>query len=389
MTTDETTVTARRIMEEFARNTGLSPAGPVPRRYLWTDAFAVCNFLCLYEVTGDKKMKELALHLVDQVHEVLGRHRGDDGRKGWISGMGEEEGKLHPTAGGLRIGKKLRERRATEPLNERAEWDRDGQYYHYLTKWMHALNRVTEGTGDFAYNKWAVELAKAAHERFVFSPPQTSRKRMYWKMSINLSYPLVSSMGQHDPLDGLITYVQLASTAAREEQGGTRMLDGEIGEMAEMCRGMNWATDDALGLGGLLSDAYRVAQLMGRASFSPPDLLATLLDAALQGLAVFRQEQSLDLAAGERLAFRELGLSIGVRATERLSRLAERHGAIFGEQDISAQLKELARYRPMADKIEKFWLSPEHQLAETWIEHADINMVMLATSLCPDGYLNL
>ena len=31
-------------MTEFARQTGLSPADTVPRRYLWTDAFAVCNF---------------------------------------------------------------------------------------------------------------------------------------------------------------------------------------------------------------------------------------------------------------------------------------------------------------------------------------------------------
>jgi hypothetical protein len=31
-------------MTEFADQTGLSQAGTVPRRYLWTDAFAVCNF---------------------------------------------------------------------------------------------------------------------------------------------------------------------------------------------------------------------------------------------------------------------------------------------------------------------------------------------------------
>ena len=28
---------------------------------------------------------------------------------------------------------------------------------------------------------------------------------MYWKLSIDLSRPLVASMGQHDPLDGLVT----------------------------------------------------------------------------------------------------------------------------------------------------------------------------------------
>ena len=30
---------------------------------------------------------------------------------------------------------------------------------------------------------------------------------------------------------------------------------------------------------------------------------------------------------------------------------------------------------------------PGHQSAKTWREHADINNVMLATSLAPEGYL--
>ncbi len=77
----------REIMIEFANLTGLSPAREVPRRYLWTDAFAVCNFLELYRQTSDEQYRKLALHLVDQVHNVLGRHRDDDPRTGWISGL--------------------------------------------------------------------------------------------------------------------------------------------------------------------------------------------------------------------------------------------------------------------------------------------------------------
>ncbi len=102
----------REIMTEFADLTGLSSAGKTPRRYLWTDAFAVCNFLELYRQTGAEKYKDLALRLVDQVHNILGRHREDDPRTGWISGLDEREGKMHPTIGGLRIGKKMNERRA-------------------------------------------------------------------------------------------------------------------------------------------------------------------------------------------------------------------------------------------------------------------------------------
>jgi hypothetical protein len=110
-----------KIMIEFARMTGLSPASSTPRRYLWTDAFAVCNLLALYQDTKGKKFKDLALQLVDQVHSVLGRHGQDDHRTGWISGLDEEDGRLHPTIGGLRIGKQLKERRPADPLDEGLE----------------------------------------------------------------------------------------------------------------------------------------------------------------------------------------------------------------------------------------------------------------------------
>jgi hypothetical protein len=97
----------RAIMSEFADLTGFSSPGKTPRRYLWTDAFAVCNFLELFRQTGNEKYRLLASRLVDQVHNTLGRHREDDSRTGWISGLDEQEGKMNPTRGGLRIGKKL------------------------------------------------------------------------------------------------------------------------------------------------------------------------------------------------------------------------------------------------------------------------------------------
>ena len=170
---------ARNIMVEFASLTGLSPDTTAPRRYLWTDAFAVCNFLELYRLTHEAKYRELALTLVNQVHYILGRHRDDDSRAGWISGLTEHEGKLHPTRGGLRIGKKMNERGPDDPYDEQMEWERDGQYYHYLTKWMQALNRVSRVTGDPTYNRWAIDLAKTAHARFTYDPSSGKQKRMH------------------------------------------------------------------------------------------------------------------------------------------------------------------------------------------------------------------
>ena len=223
-----------------------------------------------------------AYRLVDQVHHTLGRHRDDDPRRGWISGLDEQEGKRHPTIRGLRIGKQLNERKSNEPPNERLEWDQDGQYYHYLTKWMHALNCVSQVTGDPTYTRWAIELAKAAHARFTYAPPYGGRKRMYWKMSIDLTYPLVPSMGQHDPLDGFVTYSELQATAPRFfKESSPFDLKLEIADMAEICRGIRLATDDPLGIGGLLFDASRIAQLMIKGGLKNSSLLETVVDSAL------------------------------------------------------------------------------------------------------------
>ncbi len=380
-----------RIMIEFARLTGLLPTGSKPRRYLWTDAFAVCNFLGLYQKTRGEEFKDLALRLVGQVHDTLGRHCKDNSRAGWISGLDEEQGRLHPTKGGLRIGKQLQERGSSEPFNERLEWDRDGQYYHYLTKWMHALNRVTKVTGDFTYNRWAIELAKAAHASFVYALSSGGPKRMYWKMSIDLSRPLMPSMGQHDPLDGFVTYNELQVSAAKDPKKSIgNDLRAEIIDIANICEGRSWATDDPLGIGGLLFDASRVTQLMISGNHEQAGLLETLLESCLIGLDSFLKENSLKLPAGFRLAFRELGLSIGLQAVEKIRELIEQKSGLLREKDsLLSLLKTLSRYAGLKEIIEKFWLEGTNRYADSWTAHQDINWVMLATSLAPDGFLEL
>jgi hypothetical protein len=382
----------REIMTEFAGLTGLSPAGRVqPRRYLWTDAFAVCNFLGLYRQTRDEKYREFALGLVDQVHNMLGRHRDDDPRTGWISGLDEQEGRMHPTKGGLRIGKEMNERGPADYFDEVLEWDRDGQYYHYLTKWMHALNRVTRATGDSTYNKWAMELARTAHARFTYVPSSGGQKHMYWKMSIDLSYHLVPSMGHHDPLDGFITYNQLQATADRDSEGSDLPdIKAEIADMAGICEGKNWATDDPLGIGGLLSDAFKVAQLIVHENFEQTDLLETLLDSSLPGLKSYAAQNQLKLPADYRLAFRELGLSIGLKAVKKLQRWIEQNSDLFRKKHaLDFKIESLMQYSSLSEMIEMFWFERTNREAASWMAHRDINMVMLATSLAPDGYLIL
>jgi hypothetical protein len=389
MNQNETTEHVRAIMRSFARLTGLEPVSALPKRYLWTDAFAVCNYLELYRLTGDTAFTEMATRLVDQVHHTLGRYREDDPRTGWISGLSEREGEQHPTLGGLRIGKTYRERGPAEVYNERREWDMDGQYYHYLTKWMHALHQVSKVTREVKYLTWAIELAQTVHAGFTHSPRSGERKRMFWKMSTDLTRPLVPSMGQHDPLDGFVTYHELQLASVMDfGQSAQPGLDAAIADMADICKGMNLSTDDPLGTGGLLADAIRIAQLTIKRGSAYGNLLESLLVSGLEGAYSFKKGGILGLPAGYRLAFRELGLSIGLSGMEMLREWIRENPALFGRSDVLQRYVDaLAGFEPVRENIEQFWIDDTNRQADTWTGHREINMVMLATSLAPRGFL--
>jgi hypothetical protein len=374
---------ASALLDEFARATGLEGEAPA-RRYLWTDAFAVCTCLSLHARTGEARHLERARRLVSQVHRVLGRHRPDSGRGGWLSGLADQEAERHPTIAGLRIGKPLGERDPTEPIDPELEWERDGQYFHYLTRWMHALGRMAIATGEPTYHRWAAELARVAHERFTRGAP--GARRMVWKMSVDLRSPLVPSMGHHDPLDGLLT------TAAIQDSSGPRAKPGEapdlepaIADFEGICRGRSWATDDPLGIGGLLVDALRLAELAVPEGKRPWGALRDqVIEEAAGSLARFGRHSTLQLPLAHRLPFRELGLALGVHAGARLQTLLSA-GAL--DPALAPAVVTIAVQRPLARAIEDAWLDPEARRVATWREHEDINAVTLAATLAPEGYL--
>jgi len=367
-------------MEEFAEATGISGKAK-PRRYLWTDAFALCNFLGLARQTGEDRYLHFARKLVDQVHHILGRHREDDPRQGWLSGLPEDEGERHPTRGGLRIGKPLNERGLNQPTDSQLEWHQDGQYFHYLTKWMHALYRMGQETGEHRFQQWATELAATAHRAFSYSSSE-GPKRLVWKMSIDLSRPLVSSMGQHDPLDGLIIYLELQTAAGFDPTNGTN-LTSAIADFTQMCTQAPWATQDPLGIGGLLDDATRLSELIFEHGIEHHQLLHHLLVEAEQSLQWFDRSLLLNRSAQHRLAFRDLGLAIGLHGLPRIRTLVGR------DRVLATISKNMQQYQGLAEQIESFWLDPAHRFSKTWTDHRDINTVMLATSLAPESYLQL
>jgi hypothetical protein len=245
---------------------------------------------------------------------------------------------------------------------------------------MHALDQVTRATGDTRYNAWARELARAAHRAFVYTPRGVA-KRMHWKMSVDLSRPLVTSMGQHDPLDGLINCIQLDATL----RPAPRVLDDAAAQFTTMVDRQTFPTSDPLGLGGLLVDAYRVRQLVAQGALANDDgLMAALLAAALFGLHAYVERPDLQAPAGERLAFRELGLAIGLAAVDRLAKTPPPRGT-----PERANLDRLLRYAAVREEIEATWLLAESRESKTWCDHADINDVMLAATLEPQGFVEL
>lgn len=331
---------AAELLHAFASDTGLMGARAA-RRYLWTDAFAVMTWIGLYEASREPRFLELARALIAQVHEVLAPRPLES---------------LHPTAHGLRIGKPLAERAPHEPYDPELEWERDGQYYHYLTKWMHALQRAAAASGEERYRRWAVELAQAAHR--TFAHPAGAPRALYWKMSIDLSRPLVPSMGAQDPLDGLVEAASLG-------------LEREARELLAICLGMRWATQDPLGTGSLLVAALRLARLVhaGRKELAP--LLARVEEDLAPSVAA--SARTIAGAAEARLPFRELGLALGLHAIEPLGQYI----------DVAA----LARFGSLAGALESFWRERDPQAHATWTAHADINAVTLAACLAPEGAL--
>ncbi|HBE91671.1 MAG TPA: hypothetical protein DDW55_03785 [Gammaproteobacteria bacterium] len=206
---------------------------------------------------------------------------------------------------------------------------------------------------------------------------------MVWKMSIDLTRAQVASMGQHDPLDGYITNLQLRSTINSLPQPIIGPdLEVETSRFAAMFKRDEWASADPLSLGGLMIDAYRVQQLMQQGSSPDAQLLDRLISASLSGLEHYARSGELQQPARYRLAFREFGLAIGLHAVERMRQAVE-------DETLREKLWEFIRYMPLREEIEAFWRDPAHQRSNTWTDHQEINEVMLATTLAPEGFLLL
>jgi len=102
----------------------------------------------------------------------------------------------------------------------------------------------------------------------------------------------------------------------------------------------------------------------------------------------FAKGETLEYPADYRLAFRELGLSIGLSAAKNLLKRIEENPSLFDWGGQTPRWVEaLNAYLPLRETIEQFWMDGKNRQASTWVEHREINMVMRATSLAPGRFL--
>lgn len=240
------------------------------------------NFLTLFKETGQQQYLTQAERLATTVHDVLGRTRDGQAR---LPGASDE----NPVGGGLRIGKM-----------EEGGQDGDGQYHHYLTIWMFALNRLSMASQEWKWNEHAIALAKAIHPRF-FIGRETERPRMVWKIAMDMSRSLVNSEGNFDPIDGYVIFRKLQAAS-----GSSETLKEEIGDYERIMerKGKHFVSNDPLDLGMSLWTSHWMAVKEEWAS----DLAKRCVGQMRQ----LFQSEYLGESPKYRLAFREYGTAMGI-----------------------------------------------------------------------------
>ncbi|GAB9467018.1 hypothetical protein Gpo141_00004378 [Globisporangium polare] len=315
------------------------------RRYLWSDAYGVCNYLSLYDTATEDERKAQLLDqadaLIRDVHEVLGCYR-DSRRR--LEGFSLAE----PTRGGLRIGKE--------------DEQEDGQYFHYLTKWMFALSRMSIARDDPKYTQWAVQLAETAHRSFVIRGLGERPLRMVWKMAVDLQHVAVASEGNLDPFDGLVTYRLLQHQSADKS-----VLQSEIADMSHLVERKlaHFTTNDELDSG----EALWLAEW-----FRAEPWARALHSAALKSVNELFATGRFEYPAAYRLLFREMGTVLGLKVAS-LDNDREM-GTVLGLKVASLD-NDRERWDARVEKLLGFWSD------KVFNRDADISPLMYASALLP------
>jgi hypothetical protein len=235
----------------------------------------------------------------------------------------------------------------------------------------------------------SVELGEAAFKGFARRSRSDEIASVYWKMSTDLSRPLVAATGLHDALDGFISFREAQNAVKTLANIELAPLSAAIESLSLLCRYGNWTTDDPLGLGGLLFDACRLCRLPD-AGLNDVGLVDQLMDACRNGLTSLLAGRQLSWPAAHRLAFRELGLATGLKALPIIADAVVKDRSRFGSRPaLGRALDFLLPYESLSEKITGFWMPHTQHRDANWLAHQNINEVMLATALIPDTFLSV
>ena len=318
------------------------------RRYLWTDAFGVMAYISLAEQAKEngnteqqQKYQQAADKLITVVHDCLGKPRSN-----------KENDQMEPDTTsptgyvGLRIGK-VSSRKVTD-----YGMRYDGQYWHYIDKWLLALSRAGH-THD------GIAIAKSVFPYFFDAGPQGTGHHggIRWKLSVDATPPpelqYSRSGANDDTLVALIVFSmleeqrteQLSAEEDNKDTSANPSLSNEIALLQQSLQGYKpRVTDDPLGWG-----------------------LEAMYDQFLYG-----QPRQSALVSLHSHALHISHLSLPFRL----------YGAMIGAQIVGANI--IAPTVDMNHLIEQCMAYEANAIQRGYEEHSSINRVMLATVLlCP------
>ena len=229
-----------------ANEAGLCADG-YQRRYLWTDAFGVLAYTTIaqeYQKQGNtneyQKYKQAAETLIATVHQCLGTPRSSSSKS---DDQMQRDPKSPTGFVGLRIGKTESKKITDYGMRY------DGQYWHYVDKWLLALARsghVQEG----------IQIAKSCFPYFFDAGPDGSGHAggIRWKLSVDATPPssLQRANASDDTLTALIVFSILEShrSAASSNPPDEESLSDEIHLLKQSLKGYRpRVTSDPLGWG--------------------------------------------------------------------------------------------------------------------------------------------
>lgn len=316
--------------------------GECQRRYLWTDAFGVLNFVTMaqrYPESRRAVLLDAAKKLIDSVHATLGQPRSS------AFPMAVQAGSTYGFKG-LRIGKE----KARASSDARMEYD--GMYWHYLDKWFFALLRYYQVSGDLDALRDVVSLIKAIHPAFMQKSRTGQPLGLHWKMNSDLT-PIPESGRAYpndDALSGYLMYSLVRHASLGKDVPSLDQECKELGEVAQqyVASGVRLSPDPlGFGLWGWKS------QWLG-AEWSRP------IRERLRLLAPI----AMDVSTGMQLPFRLYGALLGAQMVP----------------DASLGLAEVAEQILSSTRIVEHELGTSVGGAEG---HSCINKVMLASALDP------